>query len=454
MKPRILIVDDEADSLDIIADLFSKVGYQTFTAQNGLEALAVIERTEPDILISDLYMPEMDGMKLLDEVSNRYPNVSTIMMTGHKDVNNAVKALQKGARDFILKPFDLEDFLWKVGAIVKMKYNVDEDTFAKFNAPVNKGFANIISRDPRMMALFRKIEKIAPYNLTVMIYGESGTGKELIADAIRQNARPERSQKPFVKVNCGGIPETLLESELFGHEKGAYTNAYYSKPGRFEIADGGSIFLDEIGDISMAMQVKLLRVLSSKEIERLGSTKTKQVDVRVIAATNKNLEAEIEAGRFREDLFFRLNVIPIFLPPLRERRDDIPLLIQHFIKRFCEEFKLPPKQVDDEAMEYLKSYRWPGNVRQLENYVNQAIVLSEGNMLTIKDFPSRVLNETAEDTGFEIDTTRPLDDIMADFEKMVLKKALAENGGNKQQTAKQLQVHRTTLMSRLKKLGL
>ncbi|MCB0285494.1 MAG: sigma-54-dependent Fis family transcriptional regulator [Calditrichaeota bacterium] len=335
-----------------------------------------------------------------------------------------------------------------------MKYNVDEDTFAKFNAPVNKGFANIISRDPRMMALFRKIEKIAPYNLTVMIYGESGTGKELIADAIRQNARPERSQKPFVKVNCGGIPETLLESELFGHEKGAYTNAYYSKPGRFEIADGGSIFLDEIGDISMAMQVKLLRVLSSKEIERLGSTKTKQVDVRVIAATNKNLEAEIEAGRFREDLFFRLNVIPIFLPPLRERRDDIPLLIQHFIKRFCEEFKLPPKQVDDEAMEYLKSYRWPGNVRQLENYVNQAIVLSEGNMLTIKDFPSRVLNETAEDTGFEIDTTRPLDDIMADFEKMVLKKALAENGGNKQQTAKQLQVHRTTLMSRLKKLGL
>ena len=454
MKPRILIVEDEPDALEVIEELFRNEGYETQTARNGLEALAIIDNREPDILISDLYMPDMDGMKLLDEVSNRFPEVSTIMMTGHKDVNNAVKALQKGARDFILKPFDLKDFLLKVAAIARLKDNVDEDLLEHFRTPKQKGFENIISCDARMINLFQKIEKIAPYNLTVMIYGESGTGKELIAEAIRQNSRPERCKNPFIRVNCGGIPETLLESELFGHEKGAFTSAYHSKPGRFELADGGTIFLDEIGDISINMQVKLLRVLQAKVIERLGGTKTKHVDVRVIAATNKNLEKEIQSGQFREDLYYRLNVIPLYLPPLRERREDIPLLIQHFINKFCKEFEQPTKRVDSEAMGYLKAYGWPGNVRQLENYVNQALVLADNNVLTIKDFPSRVLNNREVETEFDLDTNRPLKQIMESYERKVIQKALGENRGNKLQTAKQLHIHRTTFMSRIKKLGM
>lgn len=454
MKPRILIVEDEPDALEVIEDLFRSKGYETYTARNGKEALETIPTSEPDILISDVFMPEMDGLKLLDVVSNQYPHIATIMMTGHNDANNAVKALQKGAKDFVLKPFDLEEFLLKVSAISRLRTAFDEVLYERFRNVKRKGFEQIIGRDTKILEVFKLIEKVAPFDTTVLIRGEHGTGKELVADAIHYNSRKERANRPFVKVNCGGLPETLLESELFGHIKGAFTGAVNDKAGLFEVANGGTIFLDEIGDISMNMQIKLLRVLQYKTFQRVGDTKTIKSDVRVIAATNKNLEEAIKDGTFREDLYYRLNVFNINLPSLRERRSDIPLLVNHFIDFYCDQYNMPRKQIDDEAMAFLKKAPWEGNVRELENFIQRALIISESGILTIKDFPPEVLNRHSNGEDIEINTHQPLKTSLEEYERRIILAALEENNWNKMRTAEQLDIHRTTFHSKLKKLGI
>ncbi len=451
MKTRILIVDDEVDALDLMEELFVKHGYETFTARNGVEALEIIREKEPDIMISDMVMPEMDGIKLLDVVSKKYPDVAVIMITAHGTIETAVEAMKKGAKDYILKPLRLDEILAKVDTISQLKSLIKENQYLREKLSQKYNFSNIIGKNRKMLELFDLIKDIAKTNSTVLITGESGTGKELIANAIHFNS--ERIKKPFVKVNCGVLAENLLESELFGHVKGAFTGAIRDKLGRFELANGGTIFLDEIGDISANMQLKLLRVLQEGEFERVGGTETIKVDVRIIAATNRDLEDMMKKGQFRQDLYYRLNVIPIEVPPLRERRDDIPLLITHFLTKFTKQFNKTIDVIEDEAMQYLQSYSWPGNIRELENLLERAVVLNKTGRLTLKDFPHYIVQQEIP-PEIEIDNGHSLTDIVDGFERQIILKALRENNFNKLRTAEKLGIHRSTFMSKLKKYGI
>ncbi|RMH83797.1 MAG: sigma-54-dependent Fis family transcriptional regulator [Calditrichaeota bacterium] len=451
MKTRLLIVDDEHDALTLMQEIFRRKGYETFTAHDGIEALNVIENEEPDILISDLLMPNMDGMELLQEVRRRFPHISVIVVTAHGTIETAVEAMKKGAHDYILKPIHLDEILTKVSNLARTKHLIRENQQLLRELKEKYSFDNIIGRTPQMQKLFDMVRTVAPTPSTVLITGESGTGKELIANAIHYYS--PRAGKDFVKVNCGALAETLLESELFGHVKGAFTGAFKDKPGRFEMAHGGTIFLDEIGDISPALQVKLLRVLQEREFERVGGTETIKVDVRVIAATNQNLEDLIKEGKFREDLYYRLNVITLHVPPLRERAEDIPLIVAHFISRFNKEFNKNVKAVDEEAMRRLQAYPWPGNVRQLINIVERTIILSQKEILGVEDFPEEIM-QTNSVPSMPIKTDRPLNELVDEYEKQIILKALAENNHNKLRTAKKLGIHRSTFMSKLKKYGI
>ena len=319
MKPKILIVDDEKDTLEMMQDLFESKGYETEAAVNGLEALNIIRNQEPDIVLTDIRMPEMDGMQLLQELTKDYPNLPVLMVTAHGTISAAVDAMKMGARDYIMKPLNLDEILAKVERITQLSTLIKENEYLLTKLQQTYDFTNMIGKTDKIQELFSLVKDVAATNTTVLIRGESGTGKELIANAIHYNS--QRVKKPFIKVNCGVLAESLLESELFGHVRGAFTGAIKDKIGRFEMANGGTLFLDEIGDISLNMQLKLLRVLQEGEFERVGGTETIKVDVRIIAATNKNLELAMEEGKFRHDLYYRLNVIPIEVPPLRERKD-------------------------------------------------------------------------------------------------------------------------------------
>ncbi len=452
MKTRILIVDDEVDALDLMEELFNKHGYETFTARNGVEALEVIREHEPDIMISDMVMPEMDGIKLLEIIRKKYPDISVIMITAHGTIETAVDAMKKGAKDYILKPLRLDEILSKVDTISQLKSLIKENQYLREKLSQKYNFNNIIGKNRKMLELFDLIKDIAKTNSTVLITGESGTGKELIANAIHFNS--DRIKKPFVKVNCGVLAENLLESELFGHVKGAFTGAIRDKLGRFEMANGGTIFLDEIGDISLNMQLKLLRVLQEGEFERVGGTETIKVDVRIIAATNRDLQELMRKGEFRQDLYYRLNVIPIEVPPLRERKDDIPLLVTHFLTKFNEQFNKNIDSIDDEAMQCLQEYDWPGNIRELENLVERAVVLNKTGRLTLKDFPPYIVQKREPALEVEIDSDQSLNDLVDNFEKQIIMKALRENNFNKLRTAEKLGIHRSTFMSKLKKYGI
>jgi DNA-binding NtrC family response regulator len=448
LKTRILIVDDEVDALDLMEELFQKNGYDTYTARNGVEALNIIRETEADIMISDIFMPEMDGMTLLDTVRKKYPDISIIMITAHGTIETAVDAMKKGAKDYILKPLRLDEIVAKVETISQLKSLIKENRYLKDKLLKKFNFENIIGKNKKMQDLFELIKDIAKTNSTVLIRGESGTGKELIANAIHFNS--DRIEKPFVKVNCGVLAENLLESELFGHVKGAFTGAIKDKVGRFELANGGTIFLDEIGDISANMQLKLLRVLQEGEFERVGGNETKKVDVRILAATNRNLEEAMKNGNFRQDLYYRLNVIPLDVPPLRERKDDIPLLVAYFLDKFNADFKKKIEAVDDEAMSYLQTYDWPGNIRELENLMERAIVLNKSGILKVTDFP--IFNSDVEtEQEIDIHSSNDLTGIVDNFEKKIILKALRENNFNKLRTAEKLGIHRSTFMSKLKK---
>ena len=383
----ILIVDDEKNYPLILSAVLQEEGYETLTANSGTEALEILNHADVDMVLTDMKMPGMDGIELMEKIKADHPHLPIIMMTAYGTVEKAVEAMQKGAYNYILKPFDNERLIIFIKKAIDM-YRVVKENLRLRDVVENRfNFGNIIGKSKRMQELFDLIQKIASSSATVLIEGESGTGKELVAKSIHFNSH--RKDKPFVAVNCSALSENLLESELFGHEKGAFTGAVATKKGRFELADAGTLFLDEIGEISMNLQVKLLRVLQERAFERVGGIKSIPVNIRIIAATNKKLKLEMDRGRFREDLYYRLNVIHLSLPPLRERAEDIRLLVSHMIDKYSDERRQNPpvRGVDQEVDRLFYEYSWPGNVRELENVIERAMVLCPGDMIEVSDLP-------------------------------------------------------------------
>ncbi|MEZ4765107.1 MAG: sigma-54 dependent transcriptional regulator, partial [Calditrichia bacterium] len=362
---KVLVVDDESEALDLMEELFVKNGYETITAEDGEQALESVHEHSPDIIVSDIIMPKMDGMELLERVRKDFPDIAVIMVTAHGTIETAVEAMKMGAKDYILKPFRLDEVLTKVHNLARMRSLERENHELRREVRKKYNFDKIIGKTAVMTEMFDRINAVAQTSSTVLIRGDNGTGKELIAHAIHYNS--DRSKGPFVKVNCGVLSDSLLESELFGHVKGAYTGAIKDKMGRFELANGGTLFLDEIGDMPPQIQAKLLRVIQEKTIERLGENRKIEVDVRILAATNANLEDRVAKKTFREDLYYRLQVMEINISPLRERMEDVPLLISHFCDMFSAKFGKDIQGVEPEAMEKLINYQWPGNVRELKH---------------------------------------------------------------------------------------
>ncbi|APF17428.1 sigma-54-dependent transcriptional regulator [Caldithrix abyssi] len=449
MKARILIVDDERDALDLMREVFEKKGYTPVTALNGLEAINIIKQQEPDVILTDIRMPEMDGMELLRVLTKDYPHIPVIMVTAHGTIETAVDAMKMGAKDYILKPIRINEILSKVERITQLNSLIKENEYLLSKLKQTYDFTNMIGKTENIRKLFDLVKDVAATNTTVLIEGESGVGKELIANAIHYNS--PRAKRPFVKINCGVLAESLLESELFGHVRGAFTGAIRDKIGRFEMANGGTLFLDEIGDISLNMQLKLLRVLQEGEFERVGGTETIKVDVRIIAATNKDLKKAMQEGTFRQDLYYRLNVIPIRVPPLRERREDIKYLTYHFIEKFNKIYGKNVMDIEPEAMDILEKYDYPGNIRELENLIERIIVLNKKNIITVKDLPENIRNYVGEFNTEKIDFSRGFNQLVEDYEKNLIIKALEQNKFNKVQTAKMLKMNRSTLISKLKK---
>jgi DNA-binding NtrC family response regulator len=384
-RKRVLIADDELNMRRVLEAILRREGYDVVTAGSGIEALAGMSR-DVHTVITDLKMPGLDGMGLLRKLSADYPDVPVVMITAHGSVENAVEAVKLGAFDYLEKPFEQEQIRQVVAKAINTYALARRD--ARPEEPSGRGRFRLVGQSPAIRQIFAIVEKVASTPSTVLITGESGTGKELIARALHENS--SRHSGPFIKINCAAIPKTLMESELFGYDKGAFTGAVGAKPGRFELAHGGTLFLDEIGEIPVEMQVKLLRVLQESEFERVGGIKTIKVDVRLVTATNRDLVEEISLGNFREDLFYRLNVVPIHIPPLRERREDIPLLADHFISKFNERLKKQIASIALEAVERLVSYNWPGNIRELENLMERTVLFCEGPEIRVSDLPAEI----------------------------------------------------------------
>jgi DNA-binding NtrC family response regulator len=430
----LLIVDDEASLRDFLSIVFEEEGSHVRAAASLEEARTMIEAATPDMVLCDLMLPDGSGIDLIREVKGHSPDIVFIMITAHTSTRSAVEALKAGAVDYIAKPFDIDELKIVVRKALERKELEDENLHLRTALEERFTFSNIIGKSVRMQEIFSIIQRIARTMSTVLISGESGTGKELIARAIHYNSG---SRGKFVSINCGALPETLLESELFGHERGAFTGAIREKRGLFQEADHGTIFLDEIGETSTAMQIKLLRVLQDRIVRKVGSNVETHVDVRVIAATNRDLSESIKDGSFREDLFYRINVIPITLPPLRQRREDIPLLVDHFIEKFCEKMNVPRKKISAEAMRAIEKYHWPGNVRELENSVERMIALEPSEILTTKSLPENVLlGGRAPDTTLELPPEGIcLQDHLEAIGKIFMLKALERTGGVQTQAA-------------------
>jgi DNA-binding NtrC family response regulator len=442
MKYNILIVDDEKNIREGLGKALELEGYKTFLAADGDEALQLVENEEIDLLIADLKMPGLSGEELLKKVVSSYPTVPVIILTGHGTIESAVKAMRDGAYDFLTKPLNLE----RLSLLVKRALS-NRELFLQHRALQEEldrrtKFPQIIGKSDRMQKIFEVINQVAPTKASILITGESGVGKEIIADAIHYNS--PRKDKPYIKVHCAALTETLLESELFGHEKGSFTGAISRRRGRFELAHNGTIFLDEIGEINQNIQIKILRVLHEKKFERVGGEETIDVDVRIISATNKDLKDEIEKNNFREDLYYRLNVVNIHIPPLRERKDDIPLLIAAFLKEFTEENKKKIQGIDTKASLILNQYSWPGNVRELRNCIESSVVMCKGSVITMDDLPP-YLRETSEKDTIRINSGGTLQEA----EKQIIAFTLHQNGGNKSKTAEILGIGRKTLHRKL-----
>jgi DNA-binding NtrC family response regulator len=387
--PNLLIVDDEASLLDFLALLFQSESYAVETARSVEEARKSLERSSYDLVLCDILMPDGNGLDLLKEIKANGNHTAVIMMTAYTSTKSAIEAMKLGAADYVSKPFDVDELKIVAQKALERAELVDENVYLRRELEQKYTFNNIIGKSSRMQAIFSLVERIARTSSTVLVHGESGTGKELIARAIHF-ASP-RTARRFLSINCGALPENLLESELFGHERGAFTGAVRDKKGLFQEADRGTIFLDEIGEMAPSMQVKLLRAIQEKTVRKVGGNEEETVDVRIIAATNQDLEARIQSGDFREDLFYRINVLPIHLPPLRQRREDIPLLVEFFLQKYCREMDLEPRQISIEAIQMLESYDWPGNVRELENVIERALALSHSETITTRDMPVHLL---------------------------------------------------------------
>jgi two-component system response regulator AtoC len=446
-------VDDEESFRHMLSVILVKEGYEVETASNGQEALQKTGASTFDHILCDIRMPRMDGLGFLREIKKTETEATVIVMSAYGTVDIAIEAMKLGAYDYISKPFKPDEIILTLRKAEEREQLRRENQLLRREVAKEFSFENIVSKNEKMQEIFEVIKKVSPYKSTMLITGESGTGKELVARALHYNS--DRSQNPFIAVNCGAIPENLLESELFGHAKGAFTDAIRTKKGLFEEADGGTLFLDEIGELPGQLQVKLLRVLQDGEIRRIGESKPIQIDVRIVAATVKDLPKEVNEGRFREDLFYRLNVLPLHIPPLRERKEDIPLLIQHFIRKYNQAMGKNIKEVDRKAMEALMNYKWFGNVRELENTIERAIVLSEKNHIEsenlpieIQNFREEVQSETFPDEEYSIKKASKV------LEINLIKKALRKTKGNHTHAARLLEISHRALLYKIKEYGI
>jgi two-component system NtrC family response regulator len=447
-KPKILIAEDEKTQRDLLEGFLKKEGFSVEAVADGREFLKKLQRDFFDTALIDYKMPELDGLQTLREIRKLYPDLPVIMMTAYGTVETAVASMKEGALDYITKPIDLDELLLMLQKVVERSNLIKENKELKAQLQERYEFTNIVYGSPKMEEVMGLVARVAPSQTTILIRGESGTGKELIANAIHY-ASP-RSAKPWVKMSCAAIPETLLESELFGHEKGAFTGAAQRRIGRFEEADGGSIFLDEIGDLSPSTQVKLLRILQNREFQRLGSNLILKTDVRVITATHRDLEEAIKKGLFREDLYYRLNVISILLPPLRERREDIPLLIDFFLQKYSNENQKSISDISQEARTLLFRYPYPGNIRELENLIERAVVLCRGEMITTQDLPFHLKEEKSERL-LESKKEKSLPESLEEIERDSILKALHQHQGVQTKAAENLGISERVLRYKMKK---
>jgi len=456
-KGKILVVDDERSMREFLGIMLAKEGYSVTQCPDGETALKQVEEDIFDMVIMDIRMPKMDGIAVLEQIKEMAPETIVIMITAFASTDTAVRAMKKGAYDYITKPFKNDEIKLIIHNALEKKALEKENILLKRLVETKFSFDQIIGQSPKMIAIYELMEKVAPTKTNILITGDSGTGKELVAKAIHFNS--PRRDKAFVTLNCGAIPENLLESELFGHMKGAFTGAMYNKRGLFEVADGGSIFLDEIGELPLSMQVKLLRIIQDKEFTRVGGTEPIKVDVRIISASNKDLEEAVREKKFREDLYYRLNVIQIKLPLLRERKEDIPLLAEHFFRKYVQELGKEVREISSDAVKLLVNYDYPGNVRELQNIIERAIALETGNILTPENLES-YMNEqqgvkSIDDTLFDIPAEGiDLEKIVEDLERNLLLKALQRAKGVKKKAAELLNINFRSIRYRLEKYGI
>ena len=468
LMQRILVIDDDETVRDVLQSFLSSKGFEVTLATEGQSGIDLIKSNTFDIILTDLVMPGIGGIEILKEISSSNINTPVLVITAFGTVQTAVEAMKLGAFEYVTKPFNLDEIMIVINKALNVSKLQKENVMLKMQLMKKYKFEGIVGDSPRMQAMYELIEQIADTDSTVLILGESGTGKELVAKTIHYNS--SRSQAPFVPLNCAAIPRDLLESELFGHEKGAFTGAINTRIGRFELAQNGTLFLDEVGELDPSLQVKLLRVLQEREFERVGGMKTVKVDVRILAATNKDLEKVTKEGKFREDLFYRLNVIPLHLPSLRKRPEDIPLLVDHFVHEYSKKRKREPFTFSKEAMNSLLSYRWPGNVRELENLIERLSILIKHKVIQVADLPEKfhkdgpskteedqvpmpfhARNEQTQDfpvTGIDLGA------LVTNMEKDMILKALAKSEGVKSKAAQLLGLNRTTLLEKMKKMGI
>lgn len=455
---KILVVDDEESIREFFEIMLKREGYQVLTSSNGKEALDLLKKSQVDLVITDIQMPEMSGMEFLSSIRDTDPDLVVIMITAFGSTETAVEAMKLGAYDYIQKPFKIDEVKIIIRQALERRLLKIENVQLKRELGTKYAFDNIIGGAPPMLRIYEMVKRIANTKSSVLITGESGTGKELIARAVHYNG--PLKDKPFVTVNCGAIPENLMESEMFGHKKGSFTGAIADKKGLFEVANGGTIFLDELGELPLSMQVKLLRVIQEGTFKRVGATDDIIVDVRVISATNKNLDEEVKTGKFREDLFYRMNVIQIHCPPLRERKEDIPMLANHFLEKFSKALGVNVKRVSDEAMDTLKRYHYPGNVRELENIMERTVALEPGAIILPESLPRHLIDiappaSPLDAHKIEIDDKGiELEKLVADFERTLLVKALQQTNGIKKKASKLLNISFRSMRYRVDKFGL
>jgi two-component system, NtrC family, response regulator AtoC len=453
-KPAILLIDDEDGSRQALI-LLLKGSFNMTGAASGHEARQRLAADKFDIVITDLRLPDCSGIDLLKLIKSYHPSTEVVLITGHASAETAVSAMKEGAFDYITKPLNMEELRIILAKALEKRRLLSENIYLKKQLREKYSFENIIGNSPAMQIVFRLMNRIIKTDSTVLIMGESGTGKEIVSKSIHFNSA--RQDKPFVAIHCGAIPENLLESELFGHAKGAFTGAVREKIGKFESANRGTIFLDEIGTMPLHLQIKLLRVLQEQEIERVGSNSTVKLDVRVIAASNLSLENEVKNGRFREDLFYRLNVIPLVVPPLRERKEDIVPLVRFFLAKYSNEMKRPAMTISRQAIEAMELYAWPGNVRELENALERLVALTEGDSINISDLPDNIGRQHGSMLSFSYELSEnglDLSSIVGEVERKIILQSLAKTGNVKAKAASLLKMNRTTLVEKMKRLGL